>query len=63
MNTTFPHAYSNGVTVLVTMYQNLGAAEFGAVELNNAAEAAWDVGFVFVVACAVESSEFARWLR
>ena len=40
MNTTFPHAYSNGVTVLVTMYQNLGAAEFGAVELNNAAEAA-----------------------
>ena len=38
MNNTFPHAYSKGVVVLVTVYQNLGAAEFCAFELDTATE-------------------------
>ena len=39
MNTAFPHAYSKGVIVLVTVYENLvGAAEICAVELDSATE-------------------------
>ena len=38
MNTTFPHAYSKAITVLVAMYQNLGAEGFCAVEVDSAAE-------------------------
>ena len=38
MNSTFPHAYSKDVVLLVTIYQNLGTAEFYAFEFYTAAE-------------------------